>query len=69
MELLAVILLPLAIALALSAYFWLRFGPKRCPNCRKLAWGVWGLPVGIRRMHFHCKRCGNDLQGHWRLPL
>ena len=56
-------------ALVLCGYFWLRMGPKRCPDCGKLTWGVWGIPVGIRRMHFHCKACGTRFQGNWRLPV
>ena len=59
----------LLISLPVVLYAWLRFGPKRCPNCRGLTWGVPGVPVGIRRWHFHCKGCGTDFQGHWRLPL
>ena len=58
-----------SLTLLLFAYFWLRMGPKRCPNCGKLTWGYWGVPIGIRRMHFHCKACGTRFQGSWRLPL
>ena len=56
-------------ALFWLAYFFLRFGPKRCPNCRRWTWGFFGIPVGIRRMHFRCKACGAKFQGNWRLPL
>jgi hypothetical protein len=59
----------LVIGLPFGVYFFLRFGPKRCPRCRKLAWGVFGPPIGIRRMHFHCKNCGTYFEGHRRLPL
>ena len=58
-----------AIGLLLFCYFWLRMGPKRCPNCRTFVWGVWGVPVGIRRMQFRCKSCGTKFQGHSRFPL
>jgi len=52
-----------------GAYFWLRFGPKRCPECRKRVWGVFGPHIGIRKMFFHCKVCGTYFEGHRRLPL
>ena len=63
------ILLTTVFAIIVVGYAWLRMGPKRCPNCRRLVWGIWGIPVGIRRMHFRCKQCGTEFQGHWRLPL
>ncbi len=59
----------MAIALPFGVYFFLRFGAKRCPQCRKLVWGLPGAPIGIRRMHFRCKTCGVHFQGHKRLPL
>jgi hypothetical protein len=59
----------MVVALLFTLYGWLRFGPKRCPKCGRMTWGVPGLPIGIRRWHFHCKGCGADSQGHWRLPL
>ena len=65
----AYLLLVVPFALFVAAYGWLRMGPKRCPNCRTLTLGNWGIPVGIRRMHFHCKQCGTKFQGNWRLPL
>jgi hypothetical protein len=52
-----------------AGYFWLRFGPKRCPRCRTWVFGYWGVPVGIRMMHFHCKRCGMRFVGNKRLPV
>ena len=55
--------------LMLLGYFWLRFGPMRCPRCGRLVFGYPGIPVGIRRMHFHCKGCGTRFDGHYRLPL
>jgi transposase-like protein len=65
----AIIVVAMALFVGpLVLYFWLRHGPKRCPKCGQRNWGVWGIPVGFQRMHFHCKRCGNDYQGHWRLP-
>ena len=54
---------------AVMLYSWLRFGPKRCPQCRTLTWGYWGTPIGSRRMHFHCRRCGAYFEGNRRLPL
>jgi hypothetical protein len=50
-------------------YFWLRFGPLRCPRCRTLNLGMFGPHIGIRRMHFRCRRCGERYTGHARLPL
>jgi hypothetical protein len=64
-----VLLLTAFVALCLFTYVWLRFGPKRCPDCRTLVWGYAGIPVGIRKMHFHCRRCGKRFVGHKRLPL
>ncbi len=57
------------VCVILSTYFWLRFGPKPCPKCGSLTWGYWGTPIGVRRMHFHCKQCGEYFERHWRLPL
>jgi hypothetical protein len=57
------------IALALLIYGWFRFGPMRCPACRRLVFGYAGVPVGIRRMQFHCRRCDARFEGHPRLPL
>jgi hypothetical protein len=57
------------LVLSCLGYFWLRFGPKQCPRCRRLVWGYPGVPVGIRVMHFHCGRCGQRFTGHKRLPL
>jgi hypothetical protein len=56
-------------AFIICGYFWFRFGPLRCPHCRKFVFGYFGIPVGIRRMHFHCKGCGARFDGHKRLPL
>jgi len=28
-------------------YLWFRLGPRRCPNCGKLAWGHFGKPWGL----------------------
>jgi tRNA(Ile2) C34 agmatinyltransferase TiaS len=50
-------------------YGWLRFGPKCCPNCGTRTMGVWGPPIGIRRMFFRCKACGTRFEGRRRLPL
>lgn len=50
-------------------YVWLRFGPKRCPNCGKFTWGVMGPHIGIRRVYFKCENCGTKFEGHKRLPL
>jgi len=50
-------------------YFWLRFGPKRCPNCGKLTLGVFSHHIGIRKAYFVCKSCGTKFQGHHRLPM
>ncbi len=63
------ILLVLSIPLIFVGYFWIRFGPRRCPNCHKLVWGVFGPPIGIRCMHFRCKSCGTKFKGNKRLPL
>jgi len=57
------------VAVLLIGYFWFRFGPLRCPRCRRLVWGYFGVPVGIRRMHFHCPGCETRFEGHKRLPL
>ena len=62
------ILIGLIAAIALL-YGWLRFGPLRCPRCRRLVHGYPGVPVGIRRMQFHCRHCGERFTGHPRLPL
>jgi hypothetical protein len=63
------LLLTAFFTLCVFAYFWLRFGPKHCPDCAALVWGYSGIPVGIRMMHFHCRRCGKRFVGHKRLPL
>lgn len=63
----ALIILGLFCALLL-AYLWFRFGAKRCPSCQRLVFGYFGPPVGIRRMYFHCSRCGTRFEGHKRLP-
>ena len=63
------ILALLLIPSALAVYFLLRFGPKRCPKCRSWTWGFPGVPIGVRRWHFHCKRCGTYFEGHFRLPM
>src|SRR5437868_4213165 len=52
----------------LGTYFWLRFGPIRCPQCRSWTFGYAGIPIGIRRMHFYCRRCNTRFSGHTRLP-
>lgn len=62
-------LLMLVIPAIAFAYLFLRFGPKRCPQCRTWNMGVWGPPVGIRSMHFVCRKCGTKWTGHNRLPL
>ena len=54
------------ISLCLIAYWCLHMVPTRCQNCRRF---TWGMPVGIRRMHFHFRSCGTDFQGCWRLPF
>ncbi len=58
-----------ALMTVLAAYFWLRFGPKRSPSCRRLVFGHPGVPVGIRRFHFRCGLCSTRFEGHRRLPL
>jgi hypothetical protein len=63
------VLLLLLVALILFLYGWLRFGPLRCPKCRRRVFGYAGVPVGIRRMQFHCNRCDVRFEGHPRLPL
>ena len=57
------------VLLLLAAYFWFRFGPLRCPRCGRWTFGYAGTPVGIRWMHFHCRKCGTRFSGHPRLPL
>ncbi len=59
----------LLIPFLILAYFWLRMGPKRCPNCKKLTWGIWGPHIGIRKMYFKCPVCGTKFEGNKRLPL
>lgn len=63
------IVITAVVFLLVGFYGWLRFGPKRCPKCGKLTMGVWGPPVGIRRMFFRCRVCGTRFEGHKRLPL
>jgi len=50
-------------------YFWFRFGPKKCPKCKTRVWGIPGPHIGIRKMYFECKKCGNKFEGHRRFPL
>ena len=59
----------LVFVLIMIIYFFLRFGPKRCPRCGKRTWGTPGLPIGVRRMYFVCKRCNYRFTGHMRLPM
>ncbi len=66
---LLILLLLLVVFFILVSYFWLRFGPKRCPKCGRLVFGVFGPHIGIRRMFFRCKACGTHFEGHRRLPL
>jgi hypothetical protein len=69
MEAWASLIVVAPVLVLLLGYFWLRLGPKRCPQCRRLTLGYWGPPVGIRRMIFHCAQCGSRFEGHKRLPL
>ena len=43
-QMLSTILLTTIFAIIAFGYCWLRMGPNRCPSCRKLVWGVWGIP-------------------------
>jgi hypothetical protein len=49
------------------AYWFLRVGPKRCPNCNRFAWGIVKVPAGVSRMHFHCRHCGTHFEARWFL--
>ena len=63
-------LLEIVCGFLLVTLFWcLRYGPKRCPECSKLTMGVWGPPVGIRRMFFRCRACDTRFEGHKLFPL
>jgi len=42
----------------LALLWWLSNGPRRCPSCGKLTWGIWGL--GQNAMYFRCKICGAE---------